>query len=212
MAFSTDSQLVAVVAGSPGRIQVWDVRSRSPIAEIDSRAISLALDDGGRWLIAGRSDSSLAVCDVETERIAETHPVYGSWLQGLALSPEHDILASAGGDQVIHLWRWQVRGGTVLQRWIRSELLKVTEVKSGLWILHAMDARLFRQVRMERQKPGVRTLGIRTRSHGTLDQICKCLDSRRIVQGCTPSQEDLNPSHQSNVKFVPGNSMTLSSL
>ena len=109
LAFSTDSRMLAVSAGSPRRIQVFDVPSRSRVAEIDSpNAGSLALAPGGRWLFAGGGDGSLAICDLTTKQVVASYKLHASWLFGLAFSPGGDILATAGTDQVIHFWRWDV--------------------------------------------------------------------------------------------------------
>ena len=113
LTFSQDGRLLVASSRVSGRttrdIQVWDTLSRGMVAEFPATlACSLAVAPGGRWLVAGCTDGSLALWDLDDEQLASTEKIHNKLLFGLAFSPNGDLLATGGVDQVIHLWRWQL--------------------------------------------------------------------------------------------------------
>lgn len=112
LAISGNSQLLAICRRSTRNIQVWDVMSRQMVARLpfpqqDHALTALAFVPGGRWLAAGTSKGHLTFHDLESNKLIKTRQLHRGFLLGLDFSPEGNMLATGGADQIIHLWEWR---------------------------------------------------------------------------------------------------------
>jgi len=107
-AFSSDGQLIATSCN--GRIRIWHVRSREPLAEMgeqhdDIRSLCFSSDDN--MLIAASGNTEIRRWDVTDPGNSHSlSPLKGhtAFVNQIALSPDGKILASGGWDSTLRLW------------------------------------------------------------------------------------------------------------
>ncbi|HMJ13728.1 MAG TPA: WD40 repeat domain-containing serine/threonine-protein kinase, partial [Polyangiaceae bacterium] len=105
LAVSPNGKLL-VVAGSGGRIFVWDVASRLPLHVFDAgrgELRSLAFSSDSRWLAAGGTDARVRVWDMARAEIHGTFDA-ASPVHSVVFRPGTGELVSAGRDGRVSFW------------------------------------------------------------------------------------------------------------
>lgn len=110
LSFNTDSSMLAVCGGTPGRsgeaklVNPKDGTVIKTLANTTDFLLTLAFSPDGQRLIAGGADNSIRifnVADGKEERRIEQH---ADWVMGLAFSPDGAHFASASRDKTARLF------------------------------------------------------------------------------------------------------------
>ena len=105
MAFSPDGARLAA-AGRSGEVRIWDVASGQQTADVQvsaRRICALAYSPDGKILAAAGQQRAVRLLDAATGKpLADLPERPGEMLALSFCGP--DMLASAGSDNVIHLW------------------------------------------------------------------------------------------------------------
>jgi len=111
IAFSGDGQLLATAdwnnSTSTGRLSLWSLPERRLLKEFFSKTICyvLAFSPDARWIAVAQQRSPV----IELWRVDQKQPVrelvaHTGAVRALAFSPDSQLLATAGVDQIIRLW------------------------------------------------------------------------------------------------------------
>ncbi|MBI2948830.1 MAG: protein kinase [Verrucomicrobia bacterium] len=109
VAFSGDGQRLAV-AGSDGtgRLTLWSLPERRLLKDFSrkgQRWTALALSRDGRWIAAAQWDSPVIyVWSTQEDGLVRELAGHAGAIRTLAFSPNNQLLATAGVDQIIRLW------------------------------------------------------------------------------------------------------------
>jgi WD40 repeat protein len=67
---------------------------------------SLAFSADGKWVAAGTTEGKVALIEVAQQlRLKRVYKAHSAWVDGVALNPSATLLASAGRDKKLRLWR-----------------------------------------------------------------------------------------------------------
>ncbi|MFN8372182.1 MAG: protein kinase [Anaerolineae bacterium] len=108
LAFSPNSTLLAS-AGDDGTLRLWSVATGepfgSPIGNILMPMYGVAFTTNGRQVATGNDDGTITFWDVNTGELLQTLTGHTDRVFDLTFSDDGQLLASAGGDNNILLWR-----------------------------------------------------------------------------------------------------------
>src|SRR4051794_30875100 len=66
----------------------------------------LAFSSNGKWVAAGSTGGEVALIEVEPRlSLKRLYRAHNAWVDGIALNPDATLLASAGRDKKVRLWR-----------------------------------------------------------------------------------------------------------
>lgn len=115
--FSPDGKLIASSTQDQRDkgIRIWDVAQRKLLRFIETPATVLGLDfsPDGKMLVAGDSDSTMRLWDVESGAEIRHQEGHTKKVTAVAYSPDGKVIATAGSDEEVHLWN--PKTGTELQ-------------------------------------------------------------------------------------------------
>jgi WD40 repeat protein len=99
--------LLATMTEAPSKVRVWDVGSRTCVAEFKAfpgRAVGMCFHPSGRFLIVGGTDGQIRCYDTLTFRETERLDWQVGKLQGLAISPDGLTAAVVGQQRGVLIW------------------------------------------------------------------------------------------------------------
>jgi WD40 repeat protein/serine/threonine protein kinase len=99
-----------------GKIVLWDIKSRQPVAKLRSgpgggAVLSLAFSPNGKRLASGRSDKAILLWNLATRRSLPVMEMHRGPVLSLAFSPDAKLLASGGEEELI-VWDARPDGTT----------------------------------------------------------------------------------------------------
>ncbi len=106
LVFSPDGRQLAVIRRARPMLELWNVDTLQLATELGGFQFPLtgAFSPDGRWFVAGNSEGELAVWELATRRLVTSRKVHDRYLFALAISPDGQLIATGGGDHLIHLW------------------------------------------------------------------------------------------------------------
>jgi WD40 repeat protein len=111
LAFAPSGRLLAVggidhlaTSGLDGRVVLWDVAARQPVASLHGGAAGLSFHPSGKWLASASLVQSVRVWDVEGGRLAVELLGHLDAVTCVAYSPDGRWLASGSDDRTVRLW------------------------------------------------------------------------------------------------------------
>ena len=110
LAFSADGKMIAFARPEQGGAEVWDVATRTLIADVEGRTpppdwdLSVALSRHGRMLAVGGFGRVVHLWDVRTQKLVHELDQRGSGAFTLEFSPDGRTLAVSGFEPVASLW------------------------------------------------------------------------------------------------------------
>ncbi|MBF2025362.1 MAG: PD40 domain-containing protein [Oscillatoriales cyanobacterium C42_A2020_001] len=106
---SLSGQTVKSHGVTPGKIQLWDVRTRRLLHTLPCQGVrAIAVSPDGRWLVG--AGNSLRIWQLNTGKLIHSWNIQSltkakerSWIHAIAISPDGKTLATTD-DKVIRLW------------------------------------------------------------------------------------------------------------
>ena len=109
--FSGDGQLLVTVGWDTVlggvRVSLWSLPERRLLKKFGSKKIcnTLAFSPDARWIVLAEANSpAIEVWSVEQERLVRELAGHAGAVRALVFSPDSQLLATAGVDQIIRLW------------------------------------------------------------------------------------------------------------
>jgi WD40 repeat protein len=91
-------------SGSDGRIALWDVSQRQPIAVFPGGATAVAWSPSGKHLAVTTLKQSVCVWEIESEQLTLELLGHFDTVTCLAYSPDGRMLATGSDDHTVRLW------------------------------------------------------------------------------------------------------------
>src|SRR5262249_29730121 len=107
LAFSPDGQRLACCIRT-GEVRVWNVRGQREMLAanvIGGTALCAAFSPDARWLATAKDDRIIRVWDIRSTGSPQTVADHVTWIKALAISPDGQSAALAGG------YNWDVPPG-----------------------------------------------------------------------------------------------------
>jgi WD40 repeat protein len=151
LAFNADGSRFAS-AGADLKILLWDTDGFKKTRTLDAPAVvtSLAFLPDGSRAVSGDVDAEIRLWDVMTGEVVARWQGHAGSINGLSVSDDGRFLASAGGDQLIHVWDLRMPGNT--PRTLKGHIGPVAAVafhKDGRHVASAGADRLVKLWRLD---------------------------------------------------------------
>lgn len=105
LAFSPGEGILAS-ASSDGSVRLWEVPGKSQWILEDSGYNISDATHSSQMVVTGHTDGTIRIWNPELEEVLRLHAHHGPILS-LALSPDGDLIVSAGADGALRLWKTQ---------------------------------------------------------------------------------------------------------
>ncbi len=105
LVFSPDGKMLASAPIFTNRIQLWDLATGKPVAELSGHRaaiVRLRFTPDGKTLASGSIDHTIRIWDLTKRKEIRQIPI--PWNGSFALSPDGRTLAASNDDQCLHLW------------------------------------------------------------------------------------------------------------